>query len=496
MVKSERGSSEIPSPTTIRSFNFLKRWPPEAHTFQQIKTLASAQLGENVTHAILVIPPNTPETQRGALRNAASLAGLHLLRFLSAPEATATAYGFTHTFREFNIVVVDLGEEALTVSVLNVDDGEFEVLYAAETRALGGNVFAERMAKWRVNDTEWGSWAFGWSSIAQALDSLKNVLSGNYKIFPVDTYLDLRTLSSVEFSLIAQDLVDNSMAEIKRALISTELDVSSFVLTGASDALPHLHAPMKSFFNKDPFALTQGSPAEAAARGAAILGAWISESRDIELEWHPWVNLPLAIGIETSGGLFEVVMPRITVLPNHGSHIFVVPDTQPTKIRLFEGERRLVRDNCFLDEFELPYLSPGSNITIVVETQQDNGLTMTVQDESGGTLHSLAIKACVLLTDRDHGWIDTITWTESALKRSKELRVYAENALERLIDPQELLPSLGDERLNEITKILNWTIAFGEEARLDEVDEKLGQARATMLNGRDGLPSLFISRES
>ncbi|KAG8787957.1 ATPase with role in protein import into the ER [Ceratobasidium sp. 428] len=470
-----------------------------SETLYHIQAVASERLGEPVTHAILVVPAYTTDADRQMFKNMGESVGLKVLRVLDAPNAASRAYDLDRDpecfLRELIVAVVDVGADALRVSVISVDDGVFETLGESHDRALGGDAYNKAIWEWLAGAKEPRRFI---GRYLEETERIKYMMSKPLFLNSSKGYEEL--LLRDAFERTTSHLVKNSIALVERVLESAKANrtsVDRLVITGGSSKIRRLRSAIESYFDKKPLVLKVGELEDAAVRGAAMLGGILNGLQESDDNICSMSYAMISLGIETSGGMFQEIIPRVDMIPSRRSKMFYVsnhqrPD-QPVKIRAFAGMTKLVKDNIFLDELKLTGLEPGLNFTVTMYWNEDDSKGLIVHNSTG----------IIASTDRLHAHLDSdmisvmgenyeraTAWevggTLEAQEKVETLKRYIAEAQSSLV-----LDQLGRQKHDElqfISETMDWIMRAEYELSLDDVNEKFGQARAIVAGGLDGLP--------
>ena len=365
-----------------------------AKIFQKLKDDAESFLGETVTQAVIAVPAAFTNKRRQAIKNAAEIAGLEVLRMITDSTAAALAYGFDKNNDE-TILVFNLGGKNFDVSIVEIDEHTVEVKATNGDANLGGNDFDKRIFKWLVtefNNTNDIDLIFGKVNTQRLFDAaekakieLSSVTSTNINLPFIVTdatgpkHLDL-TLTRAKFDELTRALVERTMELTRNAMKDAGLtvdDIDKIILVGGSSRIPAVQKMIRELFGKEPY---KGiNPDESVSIGAAIFGGSISGEFDKDNQILLLDVTPFSIGIETSGGLFTKIIERITTIPTRKSYVFSTEtDNQSSvEIHILQGENDFAEDNETLQRFELkniplaPHGIPQIEVTIDIER---NGL--------------------------------------------------------------------------------------------------------------------------
>jgi molecular chaperone DnaK len=303
--------------------------PPEisAIVLQRLKVAAEEFLGDKVTEAIITVPAYFDDMQRQATRDAGKIAGLEVERIINEPTAAALAYGFDKNKSE-RVVVYDLGGGTFDISILEINDGVFEVLSTAGNTFLGGEDFDQRIINWlletflRENGIDLKDDRLALQRLKEAAERAKCELSSvsrtaiNLPFIAADDsgpkHIN-QILTRDKFEELVQDLVEQSVEPCQKALWDAKLqpsDIDKVILVGGQTRSPIIARTAMEVFGKEPSA--EINPDEVVAMGAAIQGGVLSgDIKDIVL----LDVLPLSLGLETRGGLFVKLIARNSTIP-------------------------------------------------------------------------------------------------------------------------------------------------------------------------------------
>ncbi|EDM73174.1 Chaperone DnaK [Roseobacter sp. AzwK-3b] len=401
--------SEKYSPSQISAFILGK-----------MKETAESYLGEEVTQAVITVPAYFNDAQRQATKDAGKIAGLEVLRIINEPTAAALAYGLDKKETQ-TIAVYDLGGGTFDVTVLEIDDGLFEVKATNGDTFLGGEDFDMRIVNYLADEfkkehgVDLTKDKMALQRLKEAAEKAKIELSSSSQTEINQPFISMGSdgqplhmvmkLTRAKLESLVGDLIKASMkpcaAALKDAGISAS-EIDEVVLVGGMTRMPKVVEEVTKFFGKEPHKGV--NPDEVVAMGAAIqAGVLQGDVKDVVL----LDVTPLSLGIETLGGVFTRLIDRNTTIPTNKSQIFSTAEDNQSAvtIRVFQGEREMAADNKMLGQFNLENIPPAPRGIPQIEVTFDidaNGIvSVSAKDKGTNKEQKITIQASGGLSDED-----------------------------------------------------------------------------------------------
>ena len=398
--------------------------PPQisAEVLKKMKRTAEEFLGEDVGEAVITVPAYFDDSQRQATKDAGRIAGLDVKRIINEPTAAALAYGMDKQRGDSKIAVFDLGGGTFDISIIEIAevDGEhqFEVLSTNGDTFLGGEDFDLKIIEYlaeefqQENGIDLNTDPIALQRLKEAAEKAKIELSSstqtevNLPYITADNtgpkHLVIK-LTRAKIEALVEDLVERTMVPCRTALTDAGLrvgDIDEVILVGGQTRMPLVQEKVAAFFGKEP--RRDVNPDEAVAVGAAIQAAVLSgDVKDVLL----LDVTPLSLGIETLGGVMNVLIDKNTTIPAKKQQVYSTADDNQTAvtIHVLQGERKQAAQNKSLGRFDLSDIKPAPRGVPQIDVSFDidaNGiLNVSAKDKATGKEQSIVIKASSGLSD-------------------------------------------------------------------------------------------------
>ncbi|CAJ1009437.1 putative Hsp70 protein/MreB/Mbl protein [Leishmania naiffi] len=476
-----------------------------AMVLQKMKETAEAYLGTTVKNAVITVPAYFNDSQRQATKDAGAIAGLNVLRIINEPTAAAIAYGMDRKEEkgEKNVLIFDLGGGTFDVTLLTIESGVFEVKATAGDTHLGGEDFDNRLVDYFATELKMRCGkdcranARATRRLRTACERVKRTLSSstiaNIEIDALYEGTDFFSkITRARFEEMCRDQFEKCLVPVKKVLEDADMkpqEVNDVVLVGGSTRIPKIQQIVSQFFGGKELNRSI-NPDEAVAYGAAVQAHILAGGQSSKTDGLLLLDVtPLSLGVETSGGVMSVLIPRNSTMPVQKSQTYSnnADNQRNVEIKVYEGERPLVSQCQCLGTFTLTDIPPmprgKARISVTFDVNTDGILVVSAVEESGGRKEAITIKNDTgrLSKDQIEKMVQEAEKFAEEDKANSE-RVEARNMLENYIfsmratlDDSEVQSSVSQEDRQKIQGAVsvaaNWLDCNPEAAKNEYMEQ-------------------------
>ena len=455
----------------------------------KMKETAESYLSKKIQNAVVTVPAYFNDSQRQSTKDAGQIAGLNVLRVVNEPTAAALAYGLEKEADRV-VAVYDLGGGTFDISILEIQSGVFEVKATNGDTHLGGEDFDIHLVRHMVQDFKKTSGIdlsgdrMAIQRIREAAEKAKIELSSslqtdiNLPFITADSsgpkHINMK-LTRAQLEKMVDPLITRTIEPVRKALKDANLqakDIQEVILVGGMTRMPKVSESVKSIFGRDP--AKSVNPDEAVAIGAAIQGAVLSgEVKDLLL----LDVTPLSLGIETLGGVFTRLINRNTTIPTKKSQVFsTAADFQTAvEIKVYQGERELVKDNKMLGNFQLVGIPPAHRgvpqIEVTFDIDADSIVHVHAKDKSTNKDQSITIASGSGLSDNEIQQMVEDSEKYAEADKDRKAAIEAANRADSVLNDTE-------RALNEYADKLDKTEADGIKEKITTLREFVAKSQS------------------